>query len=249
MTVETESESHANPRVRAVALNSNQKRALVVEDERAVSELIQEVVNSLDIEAVALDANSRANCSFKDEKFDVVLIGLCGPSDAGIELVRKIRRSELNRKTPIIMISDDQRLSTLSRAFEVGVSFLVHKPIDKMRLTKLIYVTQGLVEHERRRFRRVPVKAEVSIRSDVSELAGETIDISMNGMLVRTSHTLPLGSLVEVSLFVHSETEPIVGLGSVVRIVSETQMGILLDRFAGSEMLRLQERLLHQISD
>ena len=247
--METESESHANPRASAVPLNSNQKRALVVEDELTVSELIQEVVKSLDIEAVVLGASSRADCSFQDEKFDVVLIALCGSSDAGIEIVRKIRGSELNRKTPIIMISDDQRLSTLSRAFEVGVSFLVHKPIDKMRLTKLIYVTQGLVEHERRRFRRVPVKAEVSIRSDASELAGETIDISMNGMLVRTSHTLPLGALVEVSLFVHSEAEPIVGLGSVVRIVSDTQMGILLDRFPGSEMLRLQERLLHQISD
>ncbi len=247
--METESESRANPPGRALTSNSSQKRALVVEDEQATTELIQEVVNSLDIEAITLDASSRANCSFNDEKFDVVLIGLPGPSDAGIELVRKIRRSVLNRKTPIIMISDDQRLSTLSRAFEVGVSFLVHKPIDKLRLTKLIYVTQGLVEHERRRFRRVPVKAEVSIRSDVSELAGETIDISMNGMLVRASHTLPVGSLVEVSLFVKSETEPIVGLGSVVRIVNETQMGILLDRFACSEMLRLQERLLNQISD
>jgi CheY-like chemotaxis protein len=249
MTVDTEFESHANVRTRAVPLNSNQKRALVVEDERAVSELIQEVVNSLDIEAVHLDASSRANCSFEKEKYDVVLISLCGPSDAGIELVQKIRKSQLNRKTPIIMISDDQRLSTLSKAFEAGVSFLAHKPIDKVRLTKLIFVTQGLVEHERRRFRRVPMKAEVSIRSDVSELAGETIDISMNGMLVRTSHTFPVGLPVEVSLFVHSETEPIVGLGSVARIVSETQMGILLDRFAGPEMLRLQERLLHQISD
>jgi CheY-like chemotaxis protein len=249
MTVQTERESDTNPSGRALTSNSIQKRALVVEDEPEMSELLQEVVNSLDIVAVVLDASSRVNCSFQDEKFDVVLIALNGPSDAGIELVRKIRRSELNRKTPIILISDDQRLSTLSRAFEVGVSFLVHKPIDKARLTKLIYVTQGMIEHERRRFRRVPIKAEVSIRSDASELAGETMDISMNGMLVRTSHTLPVGSLVEVSLFADSETEPIVGLGSVVRIVSDTQMGILLDRFPGSEMLRLQERLLRQISE
>jgi CheY-like chemotaxis protein len=249
MTVETERGSDTNPSGRASTSKSIQKRALVFEDEQAMSDLLQEVVNSLDIEAVALDASSRANFNFQDEKFDVVLIGLNGSSDVGIELVRKIRKSELNRKTPIIVISDDQRLSTLSRAFEVGVSFLVHKPIDKSRLTKLIYVTQGLIEHERRRFRRVPVKAEVSIRWDASELAGETIDISMNGMLVRTSHTLPVGSLVEVSLFVHSETQPIVGLGSVVRIVSDTQMGILLDRFPGPEMLRLQERLLNQISD
>jgi hypothetical protein len=53
--------------------------------------------------------------------------------------------------------------------------------------------------------------------------------------------TLPLGSLVEVSLYFHSETGPIVGLGTVVRIWSNREMGISLDRFSRSDRARLQE--------
>ena len=38
-------------------------------------------------------------------------------------------------------------------------------------------------------------------------------------------------------------------LGSVVRVLSSTQMGILLDRFPVSEIGRLQEYLLPRITD
>lgn len=207
------------------------------------------MVRSADIEVVALSADLDADRRFQEETFDVILIGACGRVENGVELARKIRESGLNEKTPIIMISDGRRLSTLREAFEVGVGFVMFKPLDKVRLMKLLHVTQNLIAQERRRFRRVSMKTEAQIKSYRSELAGETIDISMNRTLVRTSRTLPLGSAVEVSFYFHSEIERIVGLGSVVRIVNETQMGISLDRFSSSDQARLQECLLPLISD
>jgi hypothetical protein len=116
-------------------------------------------------------------------------------------------------------------------------------------LKRLIHITQGTIEHERRRFRRVPLQVKVRIKSDKAELVGETIDISMNGALVSSAHTLPLGSLIEISLYFRDGAKPIVGLGSVARILTNTQMGLLLDRFPASEIVRLQEYLIPQIVD
>jgi DNA-binding response OmpR family regulator len=244
-----EIESRNKDLVRSREPKVSQKRALVIEDEPTMCALIQEVLGSVDIEAVTPAKSAEADGYFQEQKFDVVLIGLCTPSADGIELVRKIRKSGFNRMTPIILISDDQHPGALSRGFEAGASFFVYKPIDKAHLMRLIRVTQGTIEHERRRFRRVPVQAKVRLKSDKAELLGETIDISLNGALVRAPHTLPLGCLVEVSLYLLAGTEPVVGLGSVVRILSSNQMGILLDRFPVSEIGRLQEYLLPRVSD
>ena len=226
-----------------------QRRALVVENEPEMCALIEEVLESAEIGAVISTKSIGDETHFNEEKFDVVLIGNCAPSVDGIELVRKIRGSGFNRMTPIILISDDQRPVALSRGFEAGASFFVYKPIDRVHLTRLILVTQGTIEHERRRFRRIPLKVKVRLKSAKEDLIGETIDISLNGALVRSPHMLPVGSLIEVSLFLLDGTDPVVGLGTVMRILSGNQMGILLDRFPAAEIARLQEYLLPRISD
>ena len=247
--VETDRESANQDVSRAKPLKATPRRALVVENEPALRALIQEVLESADVEVVTPAKGTENELHFDEGKFDVVLIGLGTPSVYGIELVRQIRKSGFNRKTPIILLSDDQSPGALSRGFDAGASFFVYKPIDKAHLKRLIHVTQGTIEHERRRFRRVPLQVKVRIKSDNTVLLGETIDISMNGALVSSPQTLPLGSLIEISLYPHGGSKPIVGLGSVARILNNTQMGLLLDRFPASETVRLQEYLIPRIVD
>jgi two-component system chemotaxis response regulator CheY len=249
MTIDTEIESRKKPSDRLKTQGVAQKRALVVCEETGMCALIGEVLGSAGIEAVNLTKSVEAENQFHGDKFDVVLVDMPTPPEVGIELVEKIRKSGFNQKTPIIMISEDQRPGALSRAFEAGASFFVYKPIDKPHFVSLIRIIQGTIDHERRRFRRIPLQVRVVIKSDKPELEGETIDISMNGTLVRTPRTLPVGCLVEVSLFLFDGTKPIVGLGSVMRIINNNQMGILLDRLPIEEIGRLQEFLLPRITD
>jgi PleD family two-component response regulator len=66
----------------------------------------------------------------EEGKFDVVLLDLHMPSPDGIELARQMRRTESNRVTPIILISDDQRPSAMSIGFEaVQISFSTNQSI------------------------------------------------------------------------------------------------------------------------
>jgi DNA-binding response OmpR family regulator len=225
-----------------------QRRALVVDDEAAVCQLIQDVMNSAGIKSLTLTKSAEAAEYLRGEKFDVVLLDLRMPSPDGVEVARQARDSGYNRMTPIIMISDDQHLSAVSEGFGAGASFFLYKPIDKGRLLHLIRATQGAIENEKRRFRRVSYSARVRLKSDQGEVQGETVDISMNGMLVKVARVLAIGTLVEVKMDLARGEKPFAGSGSVVRKLNEGQMGIEFNLTVQSERGRLQEFLLTLIS-
>ncbi len=170
-----------------------QRRALVVDDEPIVCQMIEKILKSAGIEALTLTR------------------------------------------------------STDSVGFAAGASFFLYKPIDKDRLLKLVRATQGAMEHERRRTRRVPIQSKVSLQFGAEKLEGETVDVSMGGLLVHASRILPLGSALRMSLQLSPRMAPIQAAGSVVRILNGTQMGIQLNQLAHSESNRLQEFLLHAI--
>jgi hypothetical protein len=84
----------------------------------------------------------------------------------------------------------------------------------------------------------------VRIDSEKGEWEGETIDVSLNGMLVKCPRSIPAGSPVHVSLYLSSEMKPVVGFGSVVRVLGGNRMGIQLNQMSMAESGRLQGFLL-----
>lgn len=222
------------------------KSALVVDGEPPIRELLQEVLKSEGMEAVTMASGSEAAEFAHAQKFDVVFVDSSAPLSDGIELTRKIRRSGYNHKTPIVMISSPKYMGFLTEGFEAGVSFLVYKPIDRTRLLRLVRVTQGAIDNEIRRFRRVPVEVRAAVRCGADEVDASTIDLSLNGALLRARRVFPPGSAIKVSLFL-GQNSPVIGDGSVMRTVGENQMGIELDGLPIEESSRLQDFLLRQL--
>lgn len=221
-------------------------RVLVVDDDAASCAFMKEVlVHATGMEVLALTDSKDAAPLIADEKFGVILVDLQMPSPDGLELSRLARRGGVNQMTPIIMVSDDQSTSAISHGFAAGAHFFLYKPIDKARLLRLVRATAGAVEHEKRRFRRVPLQARVRLEYDHSESEGETIDVSLNGMLVKMPAAIPSPQPVRVSLYASPNAGmPITGSGSVVRALGGNRFGIQLNRLAPIESSRLQEFLL-----
>src|SRR5260370_7978855 len=150
------------------------------------------------------------------------------PSPDGIELARQMRSSRFNRMTRVVGVRDGERRSAGFVGLAAGASFFLYKPIDKSRLLKLVQATQGTMEHERRRTRRVPLRSKVRLKFGEEELEGESIDVSMTGLLVRAPRIAPIGSSLRMSLHLAPRMRPIVAAGSVVPILAGNQMGIQL---------------------
>jgi DNA-binding response OmpR family regulator len=224
-----------------------QRRALIVDDEPAMCLLMQDVLESTGMHSLTVTQSADAIAHLQSEKFDVVILDFRMPMPDGIDLTRQIRRSGINQMTPVILVSDEQNLAAMSQGFEAGASFFLYKPIDKSRLLKLVRATQGSIEHERRRFRRVPQRSRIQLQFDGSHLEGETLDVSLNGMLVKVRPTVPAGSSVHFSLFLKPGTEPILGVGTIMRVIGVDQVGIQIDRLTKSESSRLYEFLLPMI--
>jgi DNA-binding response OmpR family regulator len=219
------------------------KSALIVDGESPMAGLLEEVLKSEGMEIVTFArGNEAADCA-RAQKFDVVFVDSSAPLSDGIELTREIRSSGFNHRTPIVMITTPKYTGLLTEGFEAGASFVVYKPIDRTRLLRLVRVMQGAIENEIRRFRRVAVEVKAVIKSGGDEVEAATIDLSLNGALVRAAHIFPRGSSVKIDLFL-GPTQPIVGHGLVMRTVSNDQMGIQFDGLSFSESLRLQDFLL-----
>ena len=132
-------------------------RVLVVDDNEAFGEMIQEVLRTVDIESLVLTHSGQAVTCLAREKFDAVFLDMNMPKPDGIELTRKIRSGGLNVSTPIMMITGEEDRALLGRAFEAGVNFFLYKPIDRHAILRLVRATKDSIEVEKRRFRRIKV--------------------------------------------------------------------------------------------
>ena len=225
------------------------QRVLIVDDEQETCELIERVVGYVGMEALTLKSSEQAVDLLERNKFDLVILDFHMASPDGVELAREVRRMRTNRTTPVILLSDDQRPSAVSIGFEAGASFILYKPLDKERLLKILRATASTIDRERRRTRRIPVQHRVQLRTGAVDIEGETINVSLSGMLVRAQRMLPLGSRVEMSMHLGAGMKPIAGHGSIVRVAGANKMGIQMEPLGATDSERLEQFLLPLVQE
>jgi CheY-like chemotaxis protein len=221
-----------------------QSKILIVDDDPTVCEMIQDVLNSADIETVTHTSSQQAVTRLELEKFQAVFLDMNMPSPDGLELTRWIRASGLNRTTPIVMITGEDDQTILARAFQAGASFFLFKPIDRHRMLRLIRVAQGPMQREARRYQRVKVSCKVSIEWNQEQVSGLAVDLSLGGMFVHASRTLPAGSIVLVRLELRPGATPLNLAARVVRASTNNTMGLQLENNGPEQNRKLQEYLL-----
>jgi CheY-like chemotaxis protein len=204
-------------------------RILVVDDDPTVCELIQEVLVSSELQSLAILESNRVAPHLAMEKFGAAFLDVRMPPPDGIELTRRIRASDLNRKTPIVIITGEEDNAVLGRAFDAGANFFLFKPIDRHRMLRLIRVTEHSIQHEGRRFQRVKTACQVSLHCREEHLDGVTVDLSLGGMLVRAVRTLPVGSAVRVDLQLQADKPHVQVSARVVRVSGSDFMGLEIE--------------------
>ena len=217
--------------------------ALVVDDNLEICQLIETILQSAGMEALIPKDSAQAAELLRSQKFDAVFLDVNMPAPDGIELTRLMRASGCNQKTTVIMITGTEDRDVVRGGFQAGANFLLFKPVNHHRLLNLSRVAQSVAQRERRRFQRVAVSRKVQVASGGDTLEGETIDVSLDGLLIRAARTFELGSRVSVRLFLSSGTQPITANGTVVRLVGPL-MGIHLEKIESDGSKRLQDFLL-----
>lgn len=234
--------------------NERLYRLLIVEDNADDVELFSRVLQKvqvdleIEIQTDAISDSAEAASRIMDRRFDMIFLDFNLPPPDGIELVRRIRGSQLNRTTPTVILTGASDRGLMTRAFQAGVNFFIFKPIDRRQLLRLMEVALVPIDRERRKLQRVKVKCKVAIETGQDRLDGETLDISLNGMLIKASRTLPVGSTVNLNLKLPQADTPLRMAARIIRIVGNEHMGVQLENVGKAESERLGEVLVPMIA-
>lgn len=135
---------HAIEAVRRLPRGSGET-VMIVDDERALVALAEEILAGLGYEPVGFDSSSAALQAFAAEpqRFDLILTDDAMPDLVGTELAREIRR--LRRAIPIIMMSGHGDAQLAKRAAAVGVNEVLRKPLQTRDISEALARVLGAV--------------------------------------------------------------------------------------------------------
>lgn len=113
-------------------------RVLVVEDESAIAELISLNLRHAGYEVTVVGDSARALAEVDRVLPDLILLDWMLPGMSGLELARRLRKEELSREIPIIMLTARGEEMDRVNGLEAGVDDYVVKPFSTRELVARI---------------------------------------------------------------------------------------------------------------
>ena len=137
-------------------------RVLIVDDEFAIRDMLRMALEIAEYECLEADTISEAHRLIVDERPDIVLLDWMLPGGSGIELLRRIKRSEATRDIPVVMLTAKAAEDNVIQGLDVGADDYVTKP----------FAPRELIARIRALLRRTAGSEE----SSVLEVKGLTLD-------------------------------------------------------------------------
>lgn len=155
--------------------------------------MLAECFRQFGIEAVTVSANPAERLS--REKFEACVLPLT--ADAG-SVMEAARTSNSNSRMIIYALGGTAK-DTI-RYSKFGVNAMFHEPLERPAALKLVRATQMLVQHEFRRYARIPIMTEVSVvAAEGASFTATSAEISSGGMSLTSAQDLTKGTSLELS--------------------------------------------------
>lgn len=114
----------------------NAKKALIIDDEPDIRELLELTLARMEIETYSAANVASALAAFNQETFDLCVTDMNLPDGNGIDLVKFVQAN--HPATPIAVLTAYGSMDTAITALKAGAFDFVSKPVDLQRLRDLI---------------------------------------------------------------------------------------------------------------
>lgn len=111
------------------------KRVLLVDDSRAALMMEQMILASGGYEICTAQNGEEAVTVAARERPDLIVLDLVMPKKDGIAACAELRRQEVTRDVPIIIVTTKGNEESMEAAFRAGCTDFVTKPIDHWELS------------------------------------------------------------------------------------------------------------------
>ncbi|HKK04421.1 MAG: phosphate regulon transcriptional regulator PhoB [Gammaproteobacteria bacterium] len=113
-------------------------KILIVDDEQAIREMVSFALTRAGFEVLEAADAQQAQTVVADELPDLLLLDWMMPGVSGLDLARRLKREELTRDLPIIMLTARGEEEEKIRGLEVGADDYVTKPFSPRELVARI---------------------------------------------------------------------------------------------------------------
>lgn len=108
------------------------RKILLLEDDITLNETVVEYLEESDFEVISFYDGEDAFIKIYEEKFDLLLLDVNVPSLNGFELLKNLRKQNIN--TPAIFITSLNSMDSFEKGFNVGCDDYIRKPFELKEL-------------------------------------------------------------------------------------------------------------------
>lgn len=123
-------------------------RYYIIDDDLASRKILSRIINDNFLGEVIGEAEDAAGRELEiiNNQIDILLIDLLIPHQDGIETVHNLRKR--NYKGKIIMISQVENKDMVAKAYQEGIEYFIHKPINFVEVSSIINKVIGQIKME-----------------------------------------------------------------------------------------------------
>ncbi|MBU3015624.1 response regulator transcription factor [Poseidonibacter lekithochrous] len=146
-------------------------KILLLEDDTILNEIIEEHLLELNYEVISVMDGSEAEEVIYDENFDLLLFDVNVPNINGFDLLKNLRKNNIN--IPTIFITSRDSSDDVKTGFTAGADDYIKKPFE---LSELALRIENI-----KRLRQIDSFGQIQISSDVSYNYNRKIIKNTNG--------------------------------------------------------------------
>ena len=201
-------------------------KIMIVDDEPVTLQLMRSVAAPLDHTVLAFNDRKTAGERAEKQRFDAVFVGVSTGQPDGLELAHRIRNSQLNRESAIIVLSATDDIEVFRRAFGEGADLVLTKPLTAGRLRPMLASLECQAWKGRRHSVRLPLFTEVTCKCGDRPFPLRSLNISEGGMLLQPSTDLEVGQEVSLEFKIAEARAALNVRARIVRKVGTEQVGV-----------------------
>ena len=150
---------------------------LIVEDEPAIRDMLRLALEMAEFHCIEAEDIQQAHRLIVDERPSIVLLDWMLPGGNGLELMRRLKREELTREMPVIMLTAKTAEDNIIQGLETGADDYITKPFAPReviaRINALLRRSSGEVDGEKIQFEELLLDNE----SKRVSIAGQPLEM------------------------------------------------------------------------
>lgn len=185
----------------------NEKQTiLIVDDSKFNRDILKEILGETYHYLEAENGNQAIQLVGDNLGIDLILLDIHMPQMDGFEVLEMMNKSQCINETPVIMISSEESVTMMRKAYEMGITDYITRPFDTVIVKKRVQNTLDLYVNQKRLINvvvdQVYEKAEnnnIMIRILSNVLGSRNSESSEHILHIRTATELMLRKLIKIS--------------------------------------------------